>query len=312
MTDVLDLEVSTPSDCEIRIARTFDAPRELRFDAFTRPEFLSRWMWGPDDWPIVVCEIDVRVGGALRYVWRHADKGDMAMSGAFRVVERPARLVHSELFDDDWTGGETVVTTTFAERGAGAEVVMTLRYASKQARDAVLASGMTDGLSQCYARLDGLLAAQGRDLRLTREFDAPRELVWEAWSKPEHIRRWFCPDAFTIPECRIDFRPGGVSEVCMRAPDGSDHWSKGRYLEIDPPRRIVTVGAVAGADGLAMFEARTTVTFEALGAKTVVEVHQAYALFDLRAAAALGGAPIGWGQTLDKLEALLPELEAGR
>jgi uncharacterized protein YndB with AHSA1/START domain len=88
----------------------------LVFDAFTKPEMVKQWLWGPPEWPMVHCEIDLRVGGKLRYVWRHQTKGDMGMSGVFHDIKAPELLVNTELFDEDWTGGETLVTTTFEEQ----------------------------------------------------------------------------------------------------------------------------------------------------------------------------------------------------
>ena len=113
--------LTRPSDREITLTRTFQAPRRLVFDAFTKPEMVKRWLWGPPEWPMVHCEIDLRVGGKLRYVWRHKDKGDMGLSGVFHEIAAPARLVNTEIFDQDWTGGEALVTTTFAEQ-SGIEI----------------------------------------------------------------------------------------------------------------------------------------------------------------------------------------------
>lgn len=150
--------VTTPSDTEITVTRSFVAPRRLVFEAFTKPDLVRRWLQGPDDWPMVVCEVDFRVGGAYRYVWRNPGKGDMGMGGTFREIVPPERIVHTELFDQDWTGGETMVTTVFEERGGRTTVTATVRYSSQAARDGALKTGMIEGWGQAYDRLDGLLA----------------------------------------------------------------------------------------------------------------------------------------------------------
>lgn len=156
-----NLAAALASDREVRFARTFDAPRALLFDAFTRPEMIRRWLFGPDEWPLVECRVDPRVGGRLRYVWRHVTTGkEMAVNGMFREVTPPQRLVHTELFEEDWTGGETVVTTTFEERDGRTTVTLAIVYSSRQARDAALATGMSEGMSRCFARLDVLIAAE--------------------------------------------------------------------------------------------------------------------------------------------------------
>ena len=152
------LTVTTPTDREALITRVFDAPRRLVYDAWTKPELLKRWLHGLDDWTLAVCDMDVRPGGAIRWVWRAPDGKEMGLSGVYREVVPPERLVHTELFDEDWTGGETLVTLTLDEKDGKTICAMTVRYASRDARDAALKTGMTDGMEMGYARLDRILA----------------------------------------------------------------------------------------------------------------------------------------------------------
>jgi uncharacterized protein YndB with AHSA1/START domain len=155
------LKVSALDDREILMTRLFDAPRELVFDAFTKPHLIKRWLTGPEGWSLPVCEVDLKVGGRLRYVWHNVDGTDMGLSGTFREIKRPERIVHSELFDQDWTGGETTVTTVFSDEGGKTLMRQTILYASREARDAVLKSPMESGVAQSYDRLDDLLAKGG-------------------------------------------------------------------------------------------------------------------------------------------------------
>ena len=150
-------KVSTPTDREIRISRVFDAPRELVFDAFTKPELLTRWMSGPPGWSFVVCEVDLRVGGAYRFVWRGPDGMEMGMGGVHREIERPERVVNTQRFDQDWTGGEAIGTLQLLERDGKTISTNTVLYVSKEARDGALASGMDQGMAMGYDRLEGLL-----------------------------------------------------------------------------------------------------------------------------------------------------------
>src|SRR6266403_4571624 len=107
-------KVSTPSDREIRVIRDFDARRRLVFDAFTKPELVRRWLLGPPGWTMPLCEIDLRVGGAYRYVWRFEKDGShMAVGGVFREITPVERLVATEKFDDAWYPGEALDTTVF-------------------------------------------------------------------------------------------------------------------------------------------------------------------------------------------------------
>lgn len=154
------LEVNQPSELEVEIVRSFYAPRDLVFQAFTEAELIKQWMLGPGDWSMPICEVDLRVGGGYRHVWRKAGVPDMGLTGTFIEVVPPERLVATEEFDEDWTGGATTVTTTFDDR-AGSTVVTTLvEYVSEEARDAAVRTGMADGMEAGYQRLDGVLAEQ--------------------------------------------------------------------------------------------------------------------------------------------------------
>ncbi len=156
MTSPASLEVTTPSDREIRITRVFKAPRHMVFDAHTKPELVRRWLFGPEGWSFTVCEIDLRVGGKYRFVWRNVDGEEMGMGGTYREVVRPERLVTTELFDEDWTGGETVNATVLTEHEGGTLLTSTILYSSKEARDGALQSGMDEGMEAGYARLDAI------------------------------------------------------------------------------------------------------------------------------------------------------------
>lgn len=159
MPPVPKLIVSLQGGQELFLTRTFQAPRELVFDCFTKPELVKRWLFGPAGWSLPVCECDLRVGGKLRYVWRHPDQGEMGLSGVYQEILRPERIVHTEIFDQDWTGGETLVTTAFAEHNGKTTVTMTVRYASAAAREGALKTGMTEGMSATYDTLEQLLAS---------------------------------------------------------------------------------------------------------------------------------------------------------
>ena len=167
MTTAPSLQITTPSDREIAMTRAFDAPRHLVFEALTKPEWVSRWMLGPDGWTMPICQIDLKVGGAYRYVLRRdtvpaqPDEGcggqEVAFGGEFREIQPPDRLVVTEKFDD--YPGDSLVTWSLTEQGGQTTLVCTSLYDSKETRDAVLKSGMESGVARGYERLDDLLAA---------------------------------------------------------------------------------------------------------------------------------------------------------
>jgi uncharacterized protein YndB with AHSA1/START domain len=159
MTQSGRLDIATPTDREIVITRVFQAPRRLVFDAFTRPELLKRWLFGPDGWSLDVCEVDLRPGGRYRYVWRRErTNAEMGAGGVFLEVAPPERIVATERFDDAWYPGESVGTIVLAEASGRTTLTQTLRYESREARDIALKSGMEDGLKAGYDRIESVLA----------------------------------------------------------------------------------------------------------------------------------------------------------
>ena len=148
------LQITTPNDRDIVMTRVFDAPRRLVFEAHTKPALVRQWLLGPDGWTMPVCEIDLRVGGRYRYVWRKEKTGEeMGMGGEYREVAAPERIVATEKFDEAWYAGEAVGTLVFTEKGGRTTLTQTVRYESKDARDTALKSGMDTGVAASYDRL---------------------------------------------------------------------------------------------------------------------------------------------------------------
>lgn len=153
-------QLTTRGDLEIVMTRTFDAPRRMVFDAFTKPELVKRWLLGPPGWSMPLCEIDLRVGGSYRYVWRRDSDGtEMGVSGVYREIKAPEKVVHTEKFDNPWYPGEAVVTLVLEEQGKKTAITQTMRMESREARDGVLKSGMERGVAASYNRLAEILAS---------------------------------------------------------------------------------------------------------------------------------------------------------
>jgi uncharacterized protein YndB with AHSA1/START domain len=155
-----NLRITTPSEREIAMTRVFDAPRALVWEGLVKPELVKRWLLGPPGWTMPVCEIDLRVGGAYRYVWRRESSGkEMGMGGVFREILAPQRLVATEVFDEAWYQGLALNTTTLVEHAGRTTLTLTMLYESRDARDGVLKSGMETGVEASYDRLAELLAS---------------------------------------------------------------------------------------------------------------------------------------------------------
>jgi len=162
MKNTGNLKLTTQGDREIVMTRALDAPRRLVFDAFTKPELVKQWLLGPPGWSMPICEIDLRVGGVYRYVWRRdSDGSEMGMGGVYREIVAPERLVATEKFDQAWYPGEAVGTTVLVEQDGKTTITQTVLYQSREARDAVLKSGMERGVAASYDRLAELVASLG-------------------------------------------------------------------------------------------------------------------------------------------------------
>lgn len=146
---------SMPSDLEIQVTRVVDAPRRLVWEAYTNPKHLPNWCLGPDGWTMPVCEIDLRVGGAWRFVWRQEGGMEMEMRGTYLEVTPPERLVNTEVWGAPWP--ETKNTVTFVERDGKTLITTLILYPSQEARDAAARTGMREGMARTYERLDGYL-----------------------------------------------------------------------------------------------------------------------------------------------------------
>ena len=146
------MTLTTPTDREIVLARVFDAPRRLVWEAWTNPEHVRQWMLGPPGWTMPMCEIDLRAGGAWHFVWRNADGREMAMHGDYHEVTPPERLVNTESWGADWP--ETLNTLVLSEDDGKTTMTLRMLYPSTEARDAALRSGMKDGVAQSFERLD--------------------------------------------------------------------------------------------------------------------------------------------------------------
>ena len=156
-------QVTLPSEREVKVTRSFRAPKALVYRAYTEPQLIQRWVLGPPGWSMPVCEMDVRVGGRYRWRWRNDQDGsEFGFAGTFREVEPGTRLVHTEAYDpgtvgDGYPSDDAIVRVTFTEEQGVTTVTTLIDFASKEARDAAMATGMTDGMEESYQLLDKLL-----------------------------------------------------------------------------------------------------------------------------------------------------------
>lgn len=153
----MSLSVTTPTDREIVLTRTFAAGRDLLFEAYTRADLLTQW-YGARGWNLVECEIDLREGGSYRFTSRGPGGEEMVQTGTVQVLRRPDRLELTEFFDDQSYPGETLITHEFTEHDGHTTVTTTIQYATPEGRDTVLRYPMARGVAEAGDRLAALLA----------------------------------------------------------------------------------------------------------------------------------------------------------
>jgi len=153
------LKVETRGEREIVMTRVFDAPRELVFRALTTPDLLKRW-FGPHGWTLTECEVDLRVGGAWRFLSTGPGGRTMGMRGVYREIAPFERIVYTESFDEWAAQGSALITATLAERDGRTTLTVVSLAPSREVRDAVIQSGMEHGAAETYDRLADMLAGK--------------------------------------------------------------------------------------------------------------------------------------------------------
>ena len=145
---------TTPSDTDVVVTRVVDAPRALVFEVHTSCKHLPNWM-GPYGWTMSECRNDLRPGGEIRYTWTRPEGGGITITGVNKEVDPPKRVVSTESWGAPWPEATNILE--FTEVDGQTTIVMTIRYPSKEARDKALATGMKDGMTVGYERLEEYL-----------------------------------------------------------------------------------------------------------------------------------------------------------
>jgi uncharacterized protein YndB with AHSA1/START domain len=282
----------------IVVTRVFDAPRTLVFDAWTDAKHVGRW-WGPKGFTTTTHAIDVRPGGVWRFTMHGPDGTDYPHKITYLEIVKPERLVYDHGAQGE--PGYFQSTVTFAEEGMKTRLSLRMLFPTAEERDAVVEKyNALQGANQHLDRLGEQLEKM-QTMITTRIFDAPREVVFQAWTDPKQLQRWWGPKGFTNPVCEVDARPGGAIRIHMRAPDGTVYPMTGVFHEVVVPERLVFTSSALDANGNPLFEVLNTVTFAEEGGKTKLTVHASVSKVIGDAAPHLAGMEQGWSMTLDRL-----------
>lgn len=272
------------ADRVISATRVYDAPRDLVWKMWTDPAHIAQW-WGPDGFTNTIHEMDVRPGGMWRFVMHGPDGTDYPNKITYLEIVKPERLVYQHGGEKEFEAVNFQVTVTFEEQGGKAKLSMRSVFPSAAARDHVVKNyGAIEGMHQHLGRLGDILTSitsGQKPFVITRVVDAPRDLVWKAWTERERLMQWFGPKGFTMSTATLDFRPGGVFHFCLRSPDGQEMWGKFAYREIVAPERIVYVHSFSDEKGGVThhpmsptwpLETLSTTTFTELNGKTTITI----------------------------------------
>jgi uncharacterized protein YndB with AHSA1/START domain len=241
------------SDREIVISRVVNAPRELVWEAWIDPKQVVKW-WGPRGFTTTVHEMEVKPGGVWTLTMRGPDGTEYPNKSIFKEVVKPERIVFSHGgAKKGGPGANFIATWTFEAEGNKTKVTIRMVFDTAADRDLVVKTyGAIEGGQQTLGRLNELMETPEmltEPFVITREFDAPRELVWKAWTERERLMEWFGPKGVKLTAASLDFRPGGSFHYGMRMPDGKEIWGKFVYREIVAPERIVLVNSFSDAKG---------------------------------------------------------------
>ena len=242
--------IALPGGREMVAIRIFDAPRELVWKVWTDPKHIAQW-WGPNGFTNTIHKMDVRPGGDWDFIMHGPDGRDYKNKNVFVEVIPPECLSYEHA-----SFPKHHVKVTFEAQDGKTKLTMRMTFDSAEERDDCIKTfGAFEGLKQTLGRLEEKLAAMGNNATtvkphvITRVFDAPRELVFKAWTERERLMQWFGPKGFTLQVAKMDLRPGGIFHYSMLAPNGQEMWGKFVYREIVAPERIVLINSFSDKDG---------------------------------------------------------------
>lgn len=284
---------------EIVVTRILDAPRDLVFAAWTDPKQVVTW-WGPDGFSTTIHKMDVRPGGTWKLTMHGPDGTDYPNKSVYLEVAKPDRIVYKHGGGKrGGPGANFTMTATFEPIAGKTKITMRMVFDSADARDLVIREyGAVEGAKQTLGRLAAhLKTLPTHELVIERIFDAPRELVFKAWTDPRLAKHWWGPEEYPAKHLEMDARPGGSWRACLRSTSGEkDLWHGGEFREVAAPERIVFTFAweESGERGL---ETVVTVTFAEKGRKTHMTFHQA----PFRSTGECGGHQGGWASCFERL-----------
>lgn len=311
------LTSTKPKAMGVTLTRVFDAPRELVFKVWTDPKHVAKW-WGPHGFTNPTCVWEAKVGGKIDVAMTWQDGTAHPVRGVVREIKAPERLVFETraFFDENGVPQiEGLNTVTFTEENGKTRVTLEATLTKLAPQFAGAADGASEGWGQSLERFNSVIAAEQKtglstmrsptEYFYTRVFKAPRALVFDAWTKPEHVRNWYGLRSLKMLSCEIDLRVGGKWRYVMQSPDGHTFAFSGEFKDVTAPERLSYSWWFEG-----MPDAKTveTLTFEETNGVTKLSAKTVFPSPDHLEGWAQSGGERGMVETLDRLEELLAGL----
>lgn len=290
----------------IELTKIVDAPMDLVFRAFTEPDDLARW-WGPEGFGVSAVTSDARRGGLFRIVMRGPDGMDMPVDGTYREFDPPRRLVteSTAMGPDGEKLLEAVTTVDLVNADGKTEIRLRATAVGLVPAANPALAGMEAGWAQSLRRLDDhVTGAADRQIVTIQLVEASPTEVFEVFTTPEHLARWWGPRGYTLISYKADARVGGTYRFGVRSPENTEHWAHGTYREITPPETLAFTHAWENPDGSPKHETVVTLTFAEQGEKTKLTLKQT--LFETVTSRDLHRG--GWSSTFELLEEYLATL----
>jgi uncharacterized protein YndB with AHSA1/START domain len=314
------------SDREIVMSRVLHAPRELVWQAWTDPKHVANW-WGPRGFTDTIKRHEFPVGGVWEHIMHGPDGANYPNKSTFKEIVPLERITFAHGGGREEGPGATFNATWTFETVEGNKTRLTGRlvFPSSEARDFVAKEfGAVEGGRQTLERASEYIASmQSRPFIISREFNAPLALVWQAWTERERFASWFGPKGVKVNMAKFDLRPGGLNHYSMTLPNGNEMWGKAVYREIAPSTKLVWINSFSDKDaGITRhplskdpwpLQMLTTVTFAEKAGKTTVTVtwlpyeatDEERAVFDRN----LENMKAGWGGTFDQFNDYVAEIQ---
>jgi len=306
---------------EVVIEVEFDYPRELIFQAYTNPELYKSWH-GPRDLEMTLVQFEPHDGGSYKFV--HTDKNgkEHIFHGVYHEVSYPERIIDTFEYEGLPEKGHVILETLkFIDLGNNrSKIISQSLYQSVEDRDGMINSGMEKGVNESFERMEELLKdiMNRNELVITREFNATKEKVFEVWTQPKFIKKWWGPMGYSAPIVKINLKNGGDYLYSMKGPDGNLNWSGGEFHIVDSPNSITLTDyfadkkgnkidpSIYGLDSNFPKESNVTIKFEDNDCKTkLIIIYKLPESKEGRIAIIKNRMEEGWNSSLDKFQKLV-------